>query len=114
MWGMAFGMIAVSLSGLHFKVDLFNLASVENIEPTDWWEIPVQVLACAVLAYILYSAIPSIARAGTQAFASVPLTYGTMRLALSVACGGMLLAHLWRVLELILLRVRPSPDQLAE
>jgi TRAP-type C4-dicarboxylate transport system permease small subunit len=114
MWGMGFGMIAVSLFGLHFRVDLANLSAEQNAEPTDLWEIAVQMLACAVLAYVLYFAIPSIARAATQVFASVPLSYGTMRLALVVGIGGMLVAHLWRVLEIVLTHVRPAPANAPE
>jgi TRAP-type C4-dicarboxylate transport system permease small subunit len=111
---MGFGMIAVSLFGLHFRVDLANLSAEQNAEPTDLWEIAVQMLACAVLAYVLYFAIPSIARAATQVFASVPLSYGTMRLALVVGIGGMLVAHLWRVLEIVLTHVRPAPANAPE
>jgi TRAP-type C4-dicarboxylate transport system permease small subunit len=108
VWGMAIGMIAVSLRGAHFSVDIFNLSAVEEGEPSDWRELPIQLLACGVLAYILYYAIPSIARASTQVFAAVPLTYGTMRLALSVALGGMLVAHLWRFAEVVLMRFTKS------
>lgn len=109
VWGMALGTIAVALRGLHFRVDIFNLAAVDGSEPVDLGEIAIQILACAVLSYILYFAIPSIARASTQVFAAVPLTYGTMRLALSVGLGGMLVAHLWRLSELLLMRAIPPP-----
>lgn len=108
MWGIGFGMIAVSLFGLHFRVDLANLSVEQNTEPADLWEIVVQALACAVLTYVLYFAIPTIARAATQVFVSVPLTYGTMRLALVVGVGGMLVAHLWRVVEIVLTRMQPA------
>lgn len=109
MWGIAVGMIAVSLSGLHFRVDIFSLSAADDAEPVGLWEFVLQLIACTTLAYILYYAVPSIARAGTQMFASVPLTYGTMRLALSVGLGGMLAAHLWRTAELAVALVsRPS------
>lgn len=114
LWGVAFGMIAVSLGGLHFRVNLFNLAATQNAEPTDLWEIVTQLLACAVLAYILYFAVPSIARAATQAFASIPLTYGTMRLAFTVGVAGMLVAHVWRVLELLLMRLSRTSSKVME
>ncbi len=113
IWGIAVGMIAVSLSGLHFRVDIFNLKAADDSEPTGVWELVLQAIACATLAYILYFAIPSIARAGNQMFASVPLTYGTMRLALTVGVGGMLAAHVWRLAEIFgeLIAGRPARPQ---
>lgn len=114
LWASAFGMIAVSMRGLHFSIDLFNLGAAHDREPEDLWEYGVQLLACAVLAYILYYAIPSIARAATQDFASVPFSYGTMRLGLTVAVAGMLAAHAWRLLELVALRCAPRRRPSAE
>jgi TRAP-type C4-dicarboxylate transport system permease small subunit len=101
MWGIVIGVIAVSLSSQHFRVDVFNLKAVDEAEPGGMWELVLQLIACAALAYVLYYAIPSIARASSQVFASVPLTYGTMRLALTVGLGGMLIAHLWRAAEIV-------------
>lgn len=101
LWGVAAGMIAVSLSGLHFRVDIFNLSGTDEAEPGGPWELILQIMACATLAYILHFAIPSIARASTQMLASIPLNYGAMRLALTVGVGGMLVAHLWRTVEIV-------------
>jgi TRAP-type C4-dicarboxylate transport system permease small subunit len=102
VWGSAVGMIAVSLAGQHFRVDLTNTVQSEKESPPGPWELVLQVGICAVLAYIAWAAAPSIARAATQPMASIPLTYGSLRIALVVALLGMLFAHLWRVAELVL------------
>jgi len=102
VWGSAAGMIAVSLAGQHFRVDLTNTVQSDGESQPGPWELVLQVGICVVLAYIAWAAIPSIARAATQPMASIPLTYGSLRIALVVALSGMLFAHLWRVVELVL------------
>jgi len=100
VWGVAVGMIAVSLAGQHFRVDLFGRDPIGEEEPGGAWEIVLQAGAAAVLAYIAWYAAPTIARAASQPMSSIPLTYGALRTALVVALTGMCLAHLWRVAEL--------------
>ena len=100
VWGVAFGMTAVSLSGRHFRVDLLSATDTSERELEGWWEIVLQLGACAVLVYIAYYAWPTIARAAEQPMASIPLSYGTFRGALVFALIGMLIAHLWRAAEL--------------
>ncbi|MCL4189059.1 MAG: TRAP transporter small permease [Rhodobacteraceae bacterium] len=102
VWGVAVGMIAVSLTGQHFRVDLFGHDPVGEAEPAGRWEIILQLGAAAVMAYIALSAAPTIARAATQQMSAIPLTYGNLRAALVVALTGMGLAHLWRAAELAL------------
>lgn len=102
VWGSAVGMIAVSLAGQHFRVDLSNAAQSDHESPPGPWELVLQVAICMVLAYIAAAAVPSISRAATQQMSSIPITYGSLRTALVVALSGMLLAHLCRVVELVL------------
>ncbi|OAN81972.1 hypothetical protein A8B78_00280 [Jannaschia sp. EhC01] len=102
VWGSAVGMIAVSLAGQHFRVDLTNAVQSDHESPPGPWELVLQVGICVVLTYIVWAAVPSVARAATQPMASIPLTYGSLRIALVVALSGMLFAHIWRVVELVL------------
>jgi TRAP-type C4-dicarboxylate transport system permease small subunit len=102
VWGSAVGMIAVSLAGQHFRVDLTSATQSDHESPPGPWELVLQVGICAVLAYIAWAAVPSIARASTQSMSSIPLTYGSLRIALVFALSGMLLAHVWRVVELMI------------
>ena len=102
VWGSAVGMIAVSLAGQHFRVDLSNAVQNDHESPPGPWELVLQIGICLILGYILYAAVPSIARASTQPMSSIPLTFGALRIALIVALSGMLSAHLWRVVELVL------------
>lgn len=101
VWGVAVGMIAVSLTGQHFRVDLFGRDPVGEHEPSGPWEIVLQIGAVAVLAYVAVHAAPTIARAALQPMSSIPLTFGVMRTALVVGLTGMCLAHLWRIAELL-------------
>jgi TRAP-type C4-dicarboxylate transport system permease small subunit len=102
VWGSAVGMIAVSLSGQHFRVDFTSTAQSEHESPPGPWELILQIGICAILTYIVLAAGPSITRAATQPMASIPLTYGSLRIALVFALSGMLFAHLWRMVELML------------
>ena len=113
VWGTALGMISVSLSGQHFRVDLMNKGPAEDEAGAGSWELVLQLSICAVLAYIAWFAFPTIQRAASQPMASIPLTYGALRSALVMALVGMLAAHLWRALEVIIFLStrRPIPDQ---
>lgn len=102
VWGTAAGMISVSLSGSHFRVVLGNKVVMEAEAGAGYWELAIQIAVCAVLSYIAWFAYPTIERAATQPMASIPLTYGFLRTALVVALCGMLVAHFWRVFEIVL------------
>lgn len=107
VWGTAVGMISVSLSGQHFRVDFTNKGSMDEEAGPGLWELIIQTTICAVLAYISWFAFPTIERAAAQPMASIPLTYGTLRTALVLALAGMLIAHFWRTLEISLALVSP-------
>lgn len=102
VWGTAAGMVSVSLFGQHFRVDLASKGSSEVEPGPGYWELVIQIAVCVVLGYIAWFAYPTIERAAAQPMASIPLTYGFLRAALVLALSGMLLAHLWRSLEIIL------------
>ncbi|MEQ8967288.1 MAG: TRAP transporter small permease subunit [Azospirillaceae bacterium] len=107
VWGVALGAIAVSLSDLHFRVDL-RLAGRDDPLAPGWWDAVLQVMAIAALGFVLIHAAPTIAKAGMQMFASLPLDYGVMRLAIVVGLAGMLGAHVWRLVEILVSLWRPS------
>ena len=108
VWGTAAGMISVSLSGQHFRVDLASKGAIEAEAGPGYWELVIQIAICVVLGYIAWFAYPTIERAAAQPMASIPLTYGFLRTALVVALAGMLLAHLWRSFEIVLALATPG------
>lgn len=105
VWGTAIGMVSVSLAGEHFRVDLIGNSLVPADKDNRVWELVLQLSASAVLAYIAWYAAPTIARAATQALSSIPLTYGSFRAALVFALWAMCVAHLWRSLEIMVVRL---------
>lgn len=86
IWGVALGAVSASCSREHFKLEMFGAGDENRPTLLDLLRTSVAIL---LFAYVTVGGLPTIASAAMQAFASLPLSYSVMRLAV-VGCVGLM------------------------
>jgi TRAP-type C4-dicarboxylate transport system permease small subunit len=108
-FGLAAGMIGLSLSDTHFRVSVFSDKTATITDP-DRFEALRQAAVAAVTGFIFWVGWPTIAIASGNKFATIPFTLGSLRLATVLAMAGMCVAHLWSLIEVIARRRLRATD----
>lgn len=113
-FGLASGMIALSLSDAHFRVSVFSDQTATITDP-DRYEALRQLAVAAVTGFIFWVGWPTIAVASGNKFATIPFTLGALRLATVLGMAGMCVAHTWSFVEVIARRKlrKTDPDSYA-
>lgn len=86
IWGVALGAVSASCSREHFKLEIFGGGDQNRPTLLDLLRSAVAIL---LFAYVTVGGLPTIASAAMQAFASLPLSYSVMRLAVVGSVGLM-------------------------
>lgn len=108
-FGLASGMIALSLSDTHFRVSVFSDQTATIIDP-DQFEALRQLAVVAVTGFIFWVGWPTITVASGNKFATIPFTLGSLRLATVLGMAGMCVAHAWSMVEVIARRRLRATD----
>jgi TRAP-type C4-dicarboxylate transport system permease small subunit len=107
IWGVALGAISASCSREHFKLEMFGVAD-EN-RPTTF-DLLRTIAAIGLFAFVAIGGYPTIASTAMQAFASLPLSYSVMRMAVVGGIAMMAVVEMLILLEqVILLAGRTEP-----
>lgn len=86
IWGVALGAVSASCGREHFRLEMFGAG--DEGRPT-LFDLLRSAVAILLFAYVTVGGLPTIASAAMQAFASLPLSYSVMRLAV-VGCVGLM------------------------
>jgi TRAP-type C4-dicarboxylate transport system permease small subunit len=100
IWGVALGAVSASCGREHFKLELFG-AGDEN-RPTAF-DILRTGVALALFVYVAIGGYPTIASTAMQSFASIPLSYSVMRMAVVGGVAMMAVVELLILLEQVTL-----------
>jgi TRAP-type C4-dicarboxylate transport system permease small subunit len=99
IWSLTSGAFAASLCDGHFRVNL-GKGPPTNVDNPNRAELFRQLLIVSCLGFLFLVSLPTIPKTKVHKLATLPFDERIFRIGFLGAIGGMLLAHLWSLVEI--------------